>query len=284
MNSILRVACLLVGAAMCAPSPAGAATVSQSYTGTVTRSLGAQAGALPVGATIDLSYTLETATPDANSLHDQGIFFGAIQSLRVAGSNGNLILTMTTGTVQTFDNVVLSGVTLTDQVLMFSREFDASTALDGQPILEAQLAFIEVTDLDGHPTMIDGDAIPVEPIAAPQVFLEVVTDLGYTTLSLELEPARLTVNEIVADAKLRIAELTQQGLLGRGIGISLVAKLDVVLAASMAGRNGVCGPLTGLRNQIGNLHRGNATDVAVADELAAIVAVLTEAIGVCGPA
>ena len=41
------------------------------------------------------------------------------------------------------------------------------------------------------------------------------------------------------------------------------------------------GPLAGLRNQVANLPRRDAAEVAVADELAALVEALTEAVGTC---
>ena len=283
MKAILQCACLLIGGAMFV-STAEASLVSHSYIGTITEVRGPQPAEAPVGTTINLSYTVDAATGDENSLPDQGIFFGAMQSLRVELPGHGPILLVSGGTVQTFDNNVLSGVTLTDQVLMFGGTINQSSELGGLPVFDWFLFFGEVTPLDVTPTMLNGDVFPTEPIAAPQVYLDLQTTSGVvTTLVLQLEPADPTVTEVVTDAKLRIDALVEQGQLGAGVARSIVAKLDVVLQAFTTQRNGVCGPLAGLRNQVGNLPRRNrnAAEVAVADELAALVAVLTEAVGTC---
>lgn len=281
MKAILQCACLLIGGAMFV-STAEASLVSHSYVGTIKEVRGPQPAEAPVGTTINLSYTVDAATSDENSLPDQGIFFGAMQSLRVELSGHGPILLVSGGTVQTFDNNVLSGVTLSDTVLMHGGTIDESSDFGGLPVFYWQLIFQEVTPLDVTPTMLDGDAFPTEHIAAPQVFLELQTTPGFvTTLVLQLEPAEPTVAEVVTDAKLRIDALVEQGQLGAGVARSIVAKLDAALQAFTTQRNGVCGPMAGLHNQVGNLPRRNAAEVAVADELAALVAVLAEAVGTC---
>ncbi|QDW66651.1 hypothetical protein [Luteimonas granuli] len=281
MKAVLQCACLLIGGAL-SVSTAEASLVSHSYIGTITEVRGPQAAEAPVGATIHLSYTVDAATDDEHPLPDQGIFVRAMQSLRVELPGHEPTLLVSGGTVQTFDNVVLSGVTLIDQVLMFGGRINESSEFGGLPIFDWQLIFEEVTSLDVTPTMLAGDVFPTEPIAAPQVYLELQTTPGLvTTLTLQLEPAEpTTVAEVVTDAKLRIDALVEQGRLGAGVARSIIARLDVVLQAATTRRNGVCGPLAGLRNQVHNLPRRHA-EVAVADELAALVTVLTEAVGTC---
>lgn len=280
MKAILKCACFLIGGAL-AVSTAEAALVSHDYVGTIKQVRGPQPPEAAVGTTIRLSYTVDAATTDQNSLPSQGIFFGAMQSLTVELPDREPILSVSGGTVQTFDNAELSGG-LTDQVLMFNGAINPPSEFGGLPVYNWQLIFSEVTPLDVTPTMLNGDVFPTDPIAAPEVYLQLQTTPGYiTTLVLELEPAAPTVPEVVADAKLRIDALVEQGQLGAGVGQSIVAKLDVVLQAFTTQRNGVCGPLTGLRNQVANLPRGNAAEVAAADELAALVAVLTEALDTC---
>ncbi|MFC0679338.1 hypothetical protein ACFFGH_16000 [Lysobacter korlensis] len=284
MKAVLQCACLLIGGAMFV-STAEAALVTHNYVGTIKQVRGPQPPEVAVGTTINLSYTVDAATADQNSLPSQGIFFGAMQSLRVELPGREPILSVSGGTVQTFDNTELSGVTLTDTVLMFNGTINQPSEFGGLPVYYWQLILQEVTPLDVTPTMLNGDVFPTEPIAAPEVYLQLQTTPGYiTTLLLELkpaEPAAPTVPEVVTDAKLRIDTLVEQGQLGAGVAQSIVAKLDVVLQAFTTERNGVCGPLVGLRNQVGNLPRRTAEEAAVADELAALVAVLTEAVGTC---
>lgn len=184
--------------------------------------------------------------------------------------------------MQTFDNTVLFGITLTDQVLMFGGTINEFSELGRLPVFDWQLIFAEVTPLDVTPTILVRDTFPTEPIVAPQVYLELQTTPGFvTTLVLQLEPAKPTVFEVVTDAKLRIAALAEQGLLGAGVAQSVISKLDVVLHAVTTQRKGICGPLAGLRNQVGSLPR-RKVEVALADELAALVAVLTEVVGPVG--
>lgn len=277
MKAILQWACLLIGGGM-SVSPAEASLVSHRYIGTISEVRGTPPAEAPVGTTIRLSYTVEAATSDENALPDQGIFFGAMQALRVELPGHEPTLLVSGGTVQTFDNNVLSGVTRTDQVLMFGGTINETSEFGGLPVFNWQLIFAEVTPLDVTPTMLVGDMFPTEPIVAPQVYLELQTTPGFvTTLVLQLEPAEPTVAEVVTDAKLRIDALVEQGLVGAGVAQSIIAKLDAVLNAVTTQRKGACGPLAGLRNQVGNLPRRNA-EVAVADELAALVTVLMEVV------
>ena len=174
MKEIRQIACLVIGCAMCAPS-AEAALVSHSYTGTINEVRGTQSAEAPVGSTITLTYTVDAATSDENSLPDQGIFFGAMRSLRVELPGRSLTFLVTGGTVQTGDNGVLMGDRLADQVIMHGGEIDESSELGGLPVFNWQLVFEEVTPVGVTPTMLDGDAFPTEPIAAQQVFLELQT-------------------------------------------------------------------------------------------------------------
>lgn len=82
MKAFLQCAFLLIGGAMLV-STAEASVVSHSYIGTISEVMGTPPAQAAVGAAIRLSYTVEAATSDENSLPDQGIFLGALQSLRV---------------------------------------------------------------------------------------------------------------------------------------------------------------------------------------------------------
>ena len=276
MKNNLVATAILAAACALAP-PAAASPVTHTYVGTITSAAGPHADAFPVGATVHLSYTLDTSAPDADPLPNQGLYWGALQVLTLEVPDSNFGLLILEGIVQDFNDSGGSGYPHDAFFLSSDLQLEADP-IQGVPLMGAGLEFYDFEEEGSVPDMLSNEALPTDPLQPDIAYLVFAAsgDMIFTRFGIALHPSATSVHELVAEAELRISSLVDENVLDAGVGRSLVAKLEAVLAASTAGRNGACGPLLGLGNQIEALSRRNP---AVANELDPVLTALDAELG-----
>lgn len=280
MKSSMAIALL---ALVCATTPpAAASTVTRSYVGNITGAIGTRADAFPVGAAVQLSYTLETTVADFDSEPNQGLYFDSMPVLAVELPDNDFGL-VTEGSVYAFNNFDNGSDPFSDMVLLFADSPVEADPVQGSPVTYAQVDFFDYEYGDATPDMLENEAIPTAALRPDVVYLYIYagSDPDLTRFSISLLPSGTTVPELVAEAKQRVGDLVDRDELAVGVGKSLVAKLDAMLAAFDAGRNGACGPFTGLQHQVGSMSRASTDKAGAAVVLNQVIAALRTALGGC---
>jgi hypothetical protein len=276
MKCLFPATCLALACAASIPS-ALATPVTQKYVGVITGAAGPQVDALPIGARININYTVDPGVADADPIFNQGLFEGGLRSLVVEVPDAGFLVVSGPGNVRTFNDEPQFN---SDQVFMYSSHLLESDSLGNLPVGLALVEFREyVADPALKPTLLASEAVPTGPLLTDTSVLQLETGAGLASFQLLLEPAPPSVADVVSAATSRINELVDGGLLNPGVGQSLIAKLQAVLLAPGAGPGRRCGALAGLGNQIANLPRQDPSAIAVADELAGWALALHDAVG-----
>lgn len=267
---LLVLASTSTGAAVASPT-------TLTYHGNLTRLEGPQADRFHVGDPVTITYTVDDGSLDANPLPGEGVFPGALASLRYDLPSSGMSVVTGPGTVQTFNDVSDS-----DQVFLYSTEALVGPTWTGGSLNMTEVDFIsDHVGADGKPDLLSSDAIPVTPLVTSQVYLSFQTAVGRTYFQVQLV-AEPTVIELVQDGRVQVDAMVSELRLKRGLGIALKAKLNALLLAYLSGdAASACTALTDLRNHVSALLATGQMAASDADSLFVLVEMLRISLGGC---
>lgn len=264
-----------------AAQAATAAITTQTYEGTILSTEGPRGDAFPVGANVTVTTTFDTSAADTIPGSQFGYYPDGLDALVITLPDSGFSTTSAPGELSIGNDVPGTEV-IEDYVILYSFASAEPGTIEGYPVHTYIAEFRQVLPPGSVPNLIVSDAVPTQPLAGTTyAVLRLGTDLGFTSLTVALTALAPTVAELVTDARIRINEFVALGQLNRGIGVSLLARLDAIQRSSSRESTAACGPLAGLRFQVRSLSRSRPEQIALAGELQAIVAALDVALVQC---
>ena len=262
-----------------AGASAQAANITRTYHATIDAAAGTHAGAIQVGDSITVSYTIDDSIPDSLPGDPaNGLYMYSVRSLSVSIPAIGFTAIGQSGTSQTGFSGTTPG--WSDDVYFYTyRGGITSGTLEGSPV---EQAVIEFEDSDrAEPRMITSDALATGQLVGHEWrYVQLHTaDGGFTLLFLSAAPA---VAELVDDGMISIQAAVAAGGLKTGVGKALTSKLNDILIAFNAGNiPAACLAWNGFSDQVNNLPTGKQIDATVQAELKALALSLRGALGGC---